>query len=194
MELWSIRNPLELDIIYSTGTLITNESLIDPDYISAYDWMAAELDARVKRPYKLCRYPVWLWKCWDAERSCKPDLRVRWGRKNEDLILLRLDIPDNLLLLSEFHLWHYALNGWYLPTNESDESSFEEALRKDGIDNKWPFPEPYHSMVVRSWRHMFAWEQLDSSYHGSNLGSSIQAVCWEIKREWILEVSRFRSK
>jgi len=157
MELWSIRSPSELDILNNQGRLITDSSMIDPDYVPAYKWIAAELNARVNRPCGKCRYPVWAWKCWDSERNCKPDLRVRWGNKNEELVLLKINIPDNLVLLSEFHLWHYALNGWYLPANEEDQVNFESILHKDETNNEWPFPEPYYSFVVDSWLRMFSW-------------------------------------
>lgn len=192
MELWSIRNPSELAVLYDQGSLITDSEMIDPDYVPAYDWMAAELDRLVKIPRQECRYPVWAWKCWDYERSCKPDLRVRWGNKNEELVLLKIEIPDHLVLLSEFHLWHYALNRWYLPIDEEGQMNFDRIVGQ-GNTNEWPFQEPYYSLVIHSWRRMFSWEKLDPKFHGA-LGSSIQAVFWEIKREWVIEARHFRSK
>ncbi len=194
MELWSIRNPVEIDIINNHGRLVTDAKLVDSDFILAYNWIATELEVRIKKPYKDIRYPVWAWKCWDSERSCKPDLRVRWGHKNEELVLLKLDIPDELLLHSDYQLWHHVLNRWYLPIDEKDQKNFEEVLRKDGINNIWPFPEPYQSQVINSWKRIFCWNELDPSYHGSNLGSSIQTVFWEIKKEWVKEIRYFKSK
>jgi hypothetical protein len=192
MVLWSIRNPSELEVIRIQGRLITDASLIDPDYVAAYNWMASELNRRVKRPCSECRHPVWLWKCWDSERRCRPDLRLRWGKKNEELVLLKLVIPDDLLLLSDYHLWHYALNKWYLPVDAKDEKCFKSILRQKKIREEWPLPEPYDSIVIDSWKRMFSWDHPDIKYHGSTIGTSIQAVSLEIRDEWVSKVRHFK--
>ena len=187
MRLWSIRNPVELDIIYQNGVFFTDEKYIDFDYKSAYDWMARELEKKVKKPNEQCRYPIWAWKCWDSNRNCRPDLRTRLGKRNEELVLVEFDIPDNLVLLSEFHLWHFVLNNWYLPINEKDKLNFENTLKNSP-------PDHCNKLITQSWQNIFYWEKLDPTYHGTDLGSSIQAVFWELKKEWITKTTYFKSK
>lgn len=194
MELWTIRNLSELDNIEKHGRLITDNRKIDPDFIPAYKWIAAELGARVDKPCIKCRYPIWAWECWDLDRNKKPDLRVRWGIKDENLILIKVNIPDNFVLLSEYHLWHYVLNKWYLPRDIKDQMNFEKILFKGNLNNEWPFQEPFHTLVTDSWQRIFFWKKLNSDFHGENLGSSIQAVFWELKEEWIMDVKHFKSK
>jgi len=192
MVLWTIRSSIELRAFESTETLLTDDSFIDKDYIGSYDWMANKLLDKVSKPSNHIKYPIWLWKCWDKERSCRPDLRVRWGKKSEELVLLKVNIPDSLVLLSEYHLWHYVLNKWYLPKDIKDYKNYTNLSFSN--KNFTQLSNKEKKIIIDSWNNIFNWNTLDKTFHGNSLGSSIQAVCWEIKKEWILDTKYFISK
>jgi hypothetical protein len=43
-----------------------------------------------------------------------------WAALQETGVRLELEIPDGTALLSDFSLWHYPLNYWYLPSTGED--------------------------------------------------------------------------
>ena len=73
--------------------------------------------------------PIWAWYQWEGSRR-KPDLRASgYLPKGEPGVRLELRVADDRVLLSDFDLWHYVLNYWYLPKSEKAG----EALRTN-----WP--------------------------------------------------------
>ena len=191
MILWTIKTVDEMSILDHQGFLSCDERFVDSDFLSAYGWMAKKLSQKVPKTATNPRYPIWLWKCWDKHKSCKPDLRVRWGRRGEELVLVKLDISEELILLSEFDLWHYVLNKWFLP---KDKKEFELYRNLIAGDKKFEqLEEKEKEFIKKSWDRVLSWDSLDNSFH-NKLGSSIQAVTWEIKKEWILHTREFISK
>lgn len=192
MKLWTIRSPREVSILQANGVLITNKKYIESDFIFAYDWMVEKLDLVDDKPSH-CSYPIWAWKCFDKSRFCRPDLRLRWGTKaKEELYLIELDIPDNKILLSEYHLWHNVLDKNYLAKNENDELLFESFLNKNNLESK--LSPLVKDKVFKSWEYIFNWSKLDKNWHGNSVGDSIQAVFWELKIEWVTKITFFKSK
>lgn len=47
-------------------------------------------------------------------------------------VRLEVEIPDAQVLLSDFDLWHYPLNYWYLPDDEEDDWRFERRCAEKG--------------------------------------------------------------
>lgn len=190
MKLWSIRNLSEIEQLQNQGFFITAPTRISPDFVTAYRWISLQLAQKVPKPRAACQYPLWAWQCWDSERSCRPDLRVRWGKRGETLALMTCEIPDNLLLLSDYQLWHFVLNHDFLANNQTEENHFNALSRQnDAISQK-----TCEQLITDSWQRIFDWHSIDSDYFGQGLGTSIQAVCWEIRQEWITSVQYFRAK
>ena len=42
-------------------------------------------------------------------------------------------VQDDCVLLSDFDLWHYVLNYWYLPRTKKDGEAFERKLARAGL-------------------------------------------------------------
>lgn len=190
MRLWSIRKFEEWEQLEQNGVLITDPARIDKDFLVAYRWITKELEKKVPKPHSDCQFPLWAWQCWDSERSCRPDLRVRWGEAGEKLVLMTLDIPDELVLLSDFQLWHFVLTRWFLAKNQKEEKLFEALCEKQGATSK-PIGE---QQMIASWQQIFHWQDIDSRYFGEGVGESIQAVFWEIQPHWVQSVKVFHSK
>ena len=70
------------------------------DYKIAYDWLYKQFKKRVKN---YDGNPLW----WGYLK--RPDLRVYRRYCCEKMVLIELDIPDNLLLKSNFYLWECAI-------------------------------------------------------------------------------------
>lgn len=85
--------------IQSKGFFKTDGRHVDPDMRHPYQWLSKQLASRVSPPPKGIRYPVWAWYSWEGKR--RPDLRTY--RDEAPGIMLELDIPDNEVLLSDYH-------------------------------------------------------------------------------------------
>lgn len=190
MQLWSIREPVELEQLRQQGYLITNPKLVDPDFLAAYRWISKELEKKTPKPHPDCQFPIWAWQCWDSTRSCRPDLRVRWGEAGKALVRIGFEIPDDLVLLSDFQLWHFVLNRFFLPKNQQEEDCFWHLAEKKDMASQIMAKK----RMEQSWQYIFHWQSIDRHYFGEGLGASIQAVCWQIKHEWVHSVQEFRSK
>ncbi|PID66006.1 MAG: hypothetical protein CR975_05070 [Gammaproteobacteria bacterium] len=190
MILWSVRELSELEQLQRKGFLSTDPKRIDPDYLTAYHWISRQLEKKVPKPRKDYHYPIWAWQCWDSNRSCRPDLRVRWGKRGERMVLISFEIPDKLVLLSDFHLWHFVLNRSFLANNQQAEDDFSALSRKKDKASQTLCEQK----ITDSWQYIFDWQAVDTTYFGEGLGTSIQAVCWEIRTDWIKSVRLFKSK
>lgn len=97
----------------------------------------------------------------------------RWTVKGTPIVLMTIDIPDALVLLSDFDTWHVILNDGYLPLWERDDQ--EEFTEEEKI---------------RSWDNVFCWKE------NTDLWSSpktTQATFWELKKEWVIKAEHYIS-
>ena len=67
----------------------------------------------------------------------RPDMRVHgrnWGEKGTPVVLLTIEIPDNLVLLSDFDYWHCVLNDGEIifPIDDSAGISLKKKTGKAG--------------------------------------------------------------
>ena len=80
-------------------------------FAKAYRWMKEQMKDRNMNPDNVC--PVWCWYKWNG-RHQRPDLRYSdFKYRNTDEYLLTLEVPDELVLLSDFDEWHMILNDYY---------------------------------------------------------------------------------
>lgn len=108
-------------------------------------------------------------------------------------VRIALDVPDELVLLSDFETWHYPLNRWYLPRSEEDEKLFEKELAALGLSLLLPanLPDQLRKRMEKSWEIIFDlafyWEELNRPWEEK----SIQATLWEIRLEWVTKLEMF---
>ena len=76
----------------------------------------------------------------------KPDLRSSGHLlKGERGVRIEFRVSDRLILLSDFDLWHYVLNYWYLPESQKDDEAFESELSRRGLSftKRNPYVTPH---------------------------------------------------
>ncbi|WP_460520386.1 DUF3841 domain-containing protein [Cyclobacterium sediminis] len=114
-----------------------------------YKWM---IDQMVKRLGCPKCYPIWLW-------TKRPDLRRRWSSdKGAIYILLKVDISESNVLLSDFNYWHCVLNdfpielydGELVDKVESWERIFDLQLMKNSPYLNSDGNDPYLQGVTPS--------------------------------------------
>lgn len=175
MRLWSIQHRVAYEQLQKTGVLYANEQYLfcEEDFRFAYDWMSEQLELRIGKAPKGVRYPIWAWYQWEGKRQ-RLDMRYhrRWGEKGTPIVLLTVDVPDHLVLLSEFDLWHCVLNHGPVDCSEDGESFFSE------------------QQMRKSWERIFEW---DTIRHANGVPKTTQAVFWELREEWVEKAEFFVS-
>lgn len=116
---------------------------------------------------------------------------------------LTIDIDDKDVLLSDFDLFHYPLNYWYLPSDEEDDADFERAYTNAGFTwHDLPnFQIQSNDMlllrerIVKSWDRIFDLSKEDDGWlYGSLETKSIQATLWQVRLEQVVKAEVFIAK
>ena len=195
--LWSIQTRNVYDILMKDGVYHTDpqKSLADdsdfPNEMSlfhvAYDWISEQMRVRIGVPPSPdITYPVWAFYQWEGKRK-RLDMRTHrvWGLKGTPIVLLTLDIPKNMVLLSDFDAWHCVLNDWFLPMNEKEELLLQE--QADSYSNV----DERENVKKKSWENVFLWDK-ETEYWSSP--KTTQATFWELKKEWVKKAEFYLSK
>ena len=93
------------------------------------------------------------------------------GKKGTPVVLLTIDVPDDMVLLSDFDMWHNILNDGYLAL-----------YGKDDIE------EPSEEEKLKSWENVF---NIDIVTDYWNTPKSTQVTFWELKKKWVLKAEHF---
>lgn len=177
MLVWSIRTPIELEELLTTGVLRTETDKADQDFLRAYDWMSEQLNNYVGAAPEGVVYPLWVWVHYYHSQKSRPDLRRlrrMWGAKGKPFVLLTLDIPKELILMSSFDSWHAVIGNY--PSSRTDEEYeyFEQVLPT------LP-PEEAEAIKQHTWQRIFEF----------NSEECVQGVVWELRREWLIKSQYF---
>ncbi len=183
MILWSIQTIKAWEILSKKGIIYTDQRYIPNAFKEPYRWMSEQTESHIGNvPYKNAK-PLWGWYQWSNNKKKKPDLRssglLSAGSKG---VRIQIEINENEVLLSDFELWHFVLNYWYLPSPEEDENKFDHLIGTYSWTN--PAPSYLHSKIVKSWNRIF-------NVNGKN---SIQATLWNIKIEQVMDYKIFFAK
>ena len=146
--------------------------------------MQSEMGRRVGAPPSGVRYPIWAWLQYENVRKFRPDLR-RAGHlpAGSQGVLVEFHAAEEDVLLSDFDLWHYVLNRWYLPRQSSEVIGVEST--------------PYvtsERRLTRSWEAIF-----DLHWHLEDVTAprqerSIQATLWQVPLNSVRSARTFRAR
>jgi hypothetical protein len=160
--------------------------------------MGAQMSKRLPPPSFQATAPVWAWHQWENSRKRRPDLRSRGHLPTgERGVLIESMAPAADVLLSDFQLWHYALNYWHLPTSSADRREFSGYLKRRGLDYFRDKPVPdraAHQRILRSWEVIFDIDRALPGYSPARRNKSIQACLWAIPVAWVTSVTRFTGR
>lgn len=111
---------------------------------------------------------VWCWQKYDG----KTDLfNIGMHKYSKNQAMIKMDVPNDLVLLSDFEDWNSCLNYGYIGKTEEDTEDFYgwcDMLK----------PEDYNQMVTDSWQRVFQLRNKDY----------IQAIIPYIDKKWIKEI------
>lgn len=128
MTLYTIQHMAVYEHLKKHGTFVANpEYILFEDFRKGYKWMMSQV--KIKYPKWVCEHPIWVW----TER---PDLR-KWVREVDDvaphvkeMVLIEFNVPDQDVLLSNFDLWHFVLNGHEIPYKGVKAKTMEESWER----------------------------------------------------------------
>lgn len=147
-------------------------------YLDFYRWLTYRAASYVRLPED-AEMPIWL-ALTEAGRLGETDGTVQ----------LRLEVPEEELLVLDSDKWGYCLNDWYVPHDADDERAFSDELALLGITNEALlvltdkgnyYPHLRSKIIASRERVLSDGPSLDPD---KNIG-----VVWEIRREWVQEVS-----
>lgn len=190
-QLWSIQREAAYEELQRTGVLRANAEYIEPDFIPAYAWMTAQLEKKTPKPPGCpARYPMWAWIQYKnrINKAPKPSDQglLPAGAKG---VILQLALSPRAFLASDFQKWHAVLNQEYLPKDNSDQQAFEtwaKTCRQQGhvatlIEHR----------IKSSWHRVFDIDEAGSDCWEAPEDREIQAVLWQIDREFVVSAEPF---
>lgn len=177
MKLWTVQHIGAWEAARNRGYLTGSEEhayQFDEDdgrmWSRAYEWLREQM--RLRLPGYSGELPIWAF-------DEKPDLRCQW-RHDREHVLLKIDVPRQRLVLTDYDKWHGVLNGWYL------EAAHE--LSETGEDDR---PERTPDEIRASWVEVFNIGRetaLERHWWGDR--STVQAC---VDRVYLDEVKKVRS-
>jgi hypothetical protein len=178
MRAWTIQTMDVLAQLQSGRTWRAHEAHVQSSWRPAYRWMCRQMRRQLAERAARGQMPVWLWCQWRGADRARPDLRATGHLPpGTRAVRLELELERARVLQSDFELWHYVLNGWYLPASLQDERDFEAA--------------PVARRIEPSWRRVFDLQWHDRRYTAPRAQRSIQGVTWDIRPDDLRAATSF---
>ena len=117
--------------------------------------------------------------------------------RTERGVRIEFEIDGAFVLLSDFELWHYVLNYWYLPPSSAEGQAFEAELAEHGLDfhRTKPLADPVFDKAIReTWERIFDMEWAEEDLAVPRAEKSIQAAFWELALEDVRRVDQFTAR
>jgi len=188
-RVWLVRSSRALSELLENRVVRGHSKYVDEDFLFAYKWMRAQMRKRVG-PGPKKGYPIWTWYQYSDAVHRKPDLRhTSHLPRGTQGVRIELEVPEEQLLLSDFDLWHYTLNNWYLPCSEADGERFEQWL----TDSKPP-KAARRKEKEKSWKRVFDLEFSAPDIADERSKKSIQACVWEVTLDQVINVDTFTAR
>ncbi|MDU5081494.1 DUF3841 domain-containing protein [Tissierella carlieri] len=193
MKIWTIQSIDIWEKLKEEKIVTCDEKLAsylkDEDYsfLEQYNWIRNKMINKIgDSSYKSNIYPIWGWYIYKGQHK-KPDLRrSAHGPSGEQMACIELEIPDKKVLLSDFDLWHYVLNNWYIGDSGNE----------DELDAEWEWldslpKEERQDLIEKSWDKIFNIKEcLNNEIYSS--GEYIQGTFWELRLDEVKKVQIFK--
>ena len=91
--------------------------------------------------------------------------------------MLELHIPNDQILLSDFHMWHCVLNNWFLGTEENDVNGANHTQKE----------------ITESWQNIFSLKPFPGWTINGKI-EDIQAVFWKLDMAHVNQVWHYTGR
>lgn len=157
-----------------------------------YDWMAEQMRKRIgESPMPNIKYPIWVWLQYTSRKKPIPPMSPKEiPDGHNEAVLLELEVPDNLVLLSDLDLWILPLNHWAINNRHEDKQLYKELREYEKIHGKCyemhEYPDELRRKIFHTWERVF---DLDIHDHymvtSRQQNRSIQGTIWYLRKEWL---------
>lgn len=198
MILWTIQPLAVWKALRSKGQFQAREVFVDRHFRPAYRWMRDQMRMRLGPPPSSNSFPLWAWYQWQGASKKRPDLRFSGHLPSgETGVLIEFFAETGEVLLSDFELWHYALNYLYLPSSSGDEAQFDSVLASFAANTPSEVANrhrAFHQDVRKSWERIFdiRWSRRDIA--SSFTRKTIQATLWRLDRKQVRKWATFKAR
>lgn len=194
MILWTIQNWEIWEVFQSSGVLRQEPQFVPIHFVDAYRWMADKMEKHIGPAPASGQFPVWAWYQTGFGKR-RPDLREGgWLPKGQRGVRIEFEVPGSKVLLSDFVLWHYVLNGGYLAQSEEDYYAFAKVVDQFRQKKGCPLPLRLSRKIEQSWDRVLDLEWFDEFMTDEPDHKMIQATLWELRIEAVLRVTEFTAR
>jgi hypothetical protein len=177
-QVWTIQSGDVLAALSAGRVWRARAAHVEAGWRPAYRWMTRAMTGALGPPEAPDQMPIWCWCQWRGGLRRRPDLRVGGHLPRGTLgVLLELQLAPGRMLRSDFELWHYVLNGWYLPASAADERAFEA--------------DPDPRRIEASWDRIFDLQGHSRRYTAARAERSVQGVIWELRPADVVQSTPF---
>ena len=175
----------------------TNDSWQYKEFQFAYDWLTEQMSSRISPPPTAeIKHPLWCWTQYSNYKSRKPKFSPQ-DCNFQAQVFIEADIPDEMLLHSNFMLWSCCcLNGYPIAEKclDKDMDTFRAAHNiKEHNFNL--YPDDIKERIMKSWEVIFDLDYRNRRYETHpRRNKSIQATFWLLRKEWVKSVRFFIPK
>lgn len=139
------------------------------DMTEAYDWMAEQMTKRIGPPPRPeIKYPIWGYQQVGNYKKEYHGGYSACSGDDDEFVFMTLNVPDEMVLLSDFDMWHHVLNHWCIARNKKEDTDDEER-------------------IIKSWDLIFDLDTIHWCANRKRRNRYIQACFWELHREWVTE-------
>lgn len=176
----------------------TEESWWYEKYRFAYDWLVGQMNIRLfPAPIPEIKLPLWGWVQYNNYKSRKPKFTPEKDERGfYPQVLIEVEIPNEMLLQSNFYLWEcHCMNGWHIGDKklEKEIQIFEDSNNK--TCGFLEYPDELKQRIMKSWECIFDLDYRSRIYcDRPRRNKSIQATFWLLRKEWVKNVSFFVPK
>lgn len=190
MRLWTIQGIEIYHQLQSEGiAYCTKPSWGDDEmFMYGYHWMANQMRKRIgEPPVDGLEYPLWAWYQYDSAKKKRPP-RNPSNVPEGMSAYMEIEIPDSLVLLSDFSSWHAVLNqcalaDWKKIDKKTDKLDKAAGRRMDFKE----YPEDVQKEIEKSWEAIFDLDRRDKDVGRTHKRNRcIQATFWVLKPEYII--------
>ena len=144
------------------------------DFKEAYDWMVAQMTKRLGPPPRPeIIYPVWGWQQYGSYKKEYHGSISACSGDDDEFMFITAEIPDDMVLLSDFDLWHFVLNHWCIARSKKEDTEDEER-------------------IIKSWELIFDLTTQHWCANQKRRNRWIQATSWELRKEWVVSARRIK--
>ncbi len=185
-------------ILQREQVLFADQRYSEDLFLDAYRWMTKQMERRIESKSEIMSLPLWAWYQWDGIERRKPDLRSSGHLpKGQRGVRIEFEQSATGVLLSDFDLWHYVLNYWYLPRTIAEGDAFEAELSKHNLSffEMKPLPvHAYHQRIEDSWNRIFDLDWVEEEISEPYAKKRIQATFWKLHFDQIKDVQVFTAR